>query len=266
MESAIQLLKTISGSIHRFAILEEVCAENHGIRSISNELGIPKSTARHNLAALEDDGLITKVHGQYFASNFGEVVYNHSVSYITAMKTASRLELFINSVDMDGFEIPIPALKGAEIVLNEGSQQNQAAQAVFRRLYTSSHAHAAGTVSPLHLFPLLDYGISEGKQLTIYTIPETVTNLTSPLDGKLRTAIEAGVELFLLEQTVDFLFLYTDKGVTLASVSPSGIINAAVIDTSDNVHSIVDCLFDQYKSHHTTHIQNIADYSSLNRR
>lgn len=112
------LFETVSGSKHRIDILCELKEDRFGIRDLSDRLSVPRTTLRHNLNQLMDEGLVrTTLDNEYELTPLGDGVIDGLEAFDRHVQTARSLEPLLTCLSPDQISIDIQYLADAQTTI-----------------------------------------------------------------------------------------------------------------------------------------------------
>lgn len=115
---ADEIIACIAGTKHRARILSVLSTESLDIRDLSDEIGVPRTTLRHNLEKMEDANLITETLDRtYTLTPLGEATLAGLRAFRKRIETEARLEPLFSCIPASKFDFDISAFEGATVTV-----------------------------------------------------------------------------------------------------------------------------------------------------
>lgn len=105
MDEDRETLQVLVDSPHRLEILETVNDGPIAVGDLSDELDLPRATAKHNLSRLADAALIQSVGSRYSITTFGTYTLSQVGDCLTGIETSRTLAPFLSLVSPETFDV-----------------------------------------------------------------------------------------------------------------------------------------------------------------
>lgn len=113
-----EILSCVAGTNHRIEIISTLADAQFNLRELSDRLGVPRTTLRHNLEQLEEHGLVNETLDRSYAlTPLGKATLSGLEAFRSRVQTEARLEPLFSCIDPSTFDFDTRALQDADITV-----------------------------------------------------------------------------------------------------------------------------------------------------
>lgn len=193
-DSVVDLLGIITGTPHRCSILRETSNETKNLRTLSEDLGVPRTTLKHNLEKLIEHDLVENtLDNEYRPTTKGDIVLGGIEAYEDHVRAGFKLQPFFSCVPRDSLGVDQTALKDAEIIVTRRAKPHAPAERLANRLRNGSSVQGfLPALPPLSEPELEEFLIRDSTDLVLAScayelLEEELPNLVTKIDGTVGT-------------------------------------------------------------------------------
>lgn len=222
---SMQLLEFISGTSHRWKILEVVADDPKNLRCISSELDIPRTTLRHNLRKMVEEGvLVENLNNEYRANSLGQSILLGIESYRKRVETTLKLEPLFECISPTDFDVEITAFADAEITVASQVTPHAPVQTLIDKFRDGTNICGFTPMLPLvsdgEILDLLD---SEEVEFEAVLTTDVVEVLQRDYELELGELLKKeGVDISITDQSMEYGLLVIDGLVIILGLDENG--------------------------------------------
>lgn len=240
-------------AIRRAPLLEYLGCGSANAGEILEDVDTSRSTLHRALDSLSELEVVREAGGEYELTRLGRVIVEEMDRFGTRVWTASSLTQFLNSISMEGTEIPIEYLSDATVVRREPRQPHATIHRIMELFEKADELRMFSTViSPIYV----DIGykqMMDGMAIEAIFEREVVDLMLSEYPEKAYETMAMGNFDIYAHDDVPFeLFVFEDR---IGMAAHNGQGNAEILVESDDP-TVLSWAEDLYERHH-------ADATSL---
>lgn len=219
-------------AVRRAPLLEYLGRAPASAADVVEGVEMSRSTVHRALDSLTDLGLIRKRGGAYELTNLGELLLAELERFGARARTARSLTPFLNSVGMDGTEIPVEHLSDATVIRREPRRPHATVHRIMELFDRAAEVRMFSTVvSPIYVdmaYPKM----VDGMEIRAVFEREVVDLLLSEYPEKAHETMASGnFDVYARDGLPFELFVFEDR-IGMAAHDDRG--NAEVlIETGD---------------------------------
>lgn len=115
-----EILSCVAGTDHRIGIITALADDELDLRDLSDELGVPRTTLRHNLEQLQEHDIVDETLDRTYAlTTLGQATLSGLDAFRSRVETEARLAPLFSCIHPSTFEFAPTALEDADITVAE---------------------------------------------------------------------------------------------------------------------------------------------------
>ena len=235
-------------AIRRAPLLEYLGCGSANAGEILEGVDMSRSTVHRALDSLSEFDIVQEAGGEYELTEMGRIIVEEMDRFGTRVWTASSLTQFLNSIEMEGTEIPIEYLSDATVTRREPRQPHATIHRIMELFEKANELRMLSTViSPIYV----DIGYKQmmnGMAIDAIFEREVVDLMLSEYPEKAYETMAIGNFDIYAHDDIPFeLFIFEDR-IGMAAHNVQG--NAEILIESDDP-TVVSWAEDLYERHHT---------------
>lgn len=223
-------------AVRRAPLLLSLRSEPADPGNLLRSVDTSRSTLHRAIKSLQKLDVVEESNGKYELTTLGEVLAKEVETFGARACTASSLDQFLNSIELNGSGFPVEHFVDADVTQRESRQPHTTIHRIIKLIETSESLRMFSTViSPVHV----DVGYREmmnGMKIEAIFDHEVVDIMLSEFPEKAQETIAIGnFDVYAHDGLPFELFLFDDK-VGMAAHNKNG--NAEVLVECDDPSAI----------------------------
>lgn len=237
-------------SRRRLAILSALCSQPLGLRELSDELDVPRTTLNDNLSAMESRDWLADRRGTYEATAYGRTVYEAVDSVQETLDVARRLQPFLEYVHDETEAIDASVFDDPTVTVAEPSHPHAPKDRLVEMITQAGTLRSIMPVSYPSLVDPIQNALSEGDLELEVVLERSVLRQQPP---ETHEAFEEHLEtdalrVGLYDGSLQYGLGITDDEVVLASTDDAGLVRALVESSAPSAREWARDTYERYRT------------------
>lgn len=238
----------------RVAVLRQLAENGTCERStLGSDLPASDRTVKRTLTEFEERDWIVQTPSGYALTAMGDHVLTTYESAVESLETAEDIKPFLKRIPGDTCDVPIPALRDAEIVEAGGRNPSAPLERALTFRRGADHLRELSSIVTRESAEQLrrrvrNGAIQEAEIILEREVVETIESSPEYREGFDEIVQATSVSVFVSESSFPFLLALKPAEVALGVTDEQGFPTALVISDSETVYDWTESVYERFRA------------------